>query len=122
MAIRPRRALRPRRQRRKISRRRGRLSRLRAGGDDPWRLWLRKGVPRRALLARIPDPAHRPDQPAADPEFHRRKSARPAEVVLMMRTPQPSFRAARSSRATPESVTAGRGYGLRARATRRVPE
>ena len=41
------------------------FQRLRAGGDDPWRLRLRQGISCRALLARIPDPAHRPDQPAA---------------------------------------------------------
>ena len=41
-----------------------------------------QGIPRRALPARIPDPAHRADQPAADPQLHRREGARPAEVVL----------------------------------------
>ena len=71
-------------QRREISRGRSRLSGLRAGGDDPWRLRLRQGISRRALFARIPDPAHRADQPAAHSQLYCRESARPAEVVLMM--------------------------------------
>ena len=33
-------------------------------------------------LARIADPAHRSDQPAAHSQLHRREGARPAEVVL----------------------------------------
>jgi hypothetical protein len=45
--------------------RRGRLQCLPAGGDDPWRLRLRQGVPRRALPARGDDAADRADQPAA---------------------------------------------------------
>ena len=61
---------------------RGRLPRLRAGGDDPWRLRLCARVSCGALSARKPDPAHRADQPAADPEFCGRESARPAEIVL----------------------------------------
>ena len=32
-------------------------------------------------LREIADPAHRADQPAADPELHRREGAGPAEVV-----------------------------------------
>src|SRR6185295_20169497 len=82
MAIRPGPALRSGGQRRKISRGRSRFSGLRAGGDDPWRLRLRQGISRRTLFARIPDSAHRADQPAADPEFYCRESTRPAEVVL----------------------------------------
>ena len=39
---------------REISRRRSRLSGLRAGGDDPWRLRLRQGISCRALLAGDP--------------------------------------------------------------------
>ena len=35
-------------------------------------------------LAGIPDPAHRPDQPAAHSQLHCREGAGPAEVVLMM--------------------------------------
>ena len=85
LAIRSGPALRAGGQCREISRRRSRLSRLRAGGDDPWRLRLRQGISRRALPARIPDPAHRPDQPAAHSQFHRREGAGPAEVVLRCR-------------------------------------
>src|ERR1700751_5697105 len=67
----------------KISRRRSGLSRLRAGGDDPWRLRLRQGIPRRTLPARVPDPAHRPHQPTAHPQLHPREGVGVAEVVLM---------------------------------------
>src|SRR6202008_3689565 len=66
----------------KISRRRSGLSRLRAGGDDPWRLRLRQGIPCRTLFAGIADPAHRADQPAIDLELHRRKGTGSTEVVL----------------------------------------
>ena len=73
---------------------RSRLSGLRAGGDDPWRLRLRQGISRRALFAGIPDPAHRPDQPAAHSQLHRREGAGPAEVVLRCS----SFRGAKRTR------------------------
>ncbi len=67
---------------RQVSRRRGRLPRLRDRGHDPRRHGLFEGVPRRALSARGHDPAHRADHPAHDPQLHRREGARPAEVVL----------------------------------------
>ena len=66
----------------KYPRGRGRFPRLRAGGDDPWRLRLRQGISCRALFAGVADPTHRADQPAAHSELHRREGARPAEVVL----------------------------------------
>ena len=81
LAIRPGPAVRPGRQCREISRRRSRVSCLRAGRHDPWRFRLRQGIPRRALLAGIPDPAHRSDQPAAHSQLHCREGAGPAEVV-----------------------------------------
>ena len=52
LAVRPGPAVRRRSQCREVSRRRGRLPCLRAGGDDAWRHGLRAGVPRRALSAR----------------------------------------------------------------------
>ena len=67
---------------RQVSRRRGRLPRLRDRGHDPRRHGLFEGVPRRALSARGHDPAHRTDHPTHDPQLHRREGARPAEVVL----------------------------------------
>ncbi len=82
MAIRPGHALRPGGQCREISRRRSRLPRLRTGGDDPWRFWLCQGISRRALFAGIPDPAHRPDQPAAHSQLHCREGAGPAQILL----------------------------------------
>ena len=48
------------------------------GGDDARRHGLRAGVPRRALLARVADPAHRPGQPADDLQLPRRAGAGPA--------------------------------------------
>ena len=54
LAIRPGPAVRAGGQCREISRRRSRLSCLRAGGHDPWRLRLCQGISRRALLARNP--------------------------------------------------------------------
>ena len=63
LAIRPGPALRAGRQRRKISRRRSRLPRLRAGGDDAWRLRLRQGISRRALSAGILIPRIAPISP-----------------------------------------------------------
>src|SRR5450759_3886519 len=92
-------------ERREISRRRSRISGLRAGGDDPWRLRLLQGISCRALSARIPDPAHRPDQPAAHSELYRREGAGPAEVVLRVTFEvievvnfEPSFRGASKMR------------------------
>ena len=70
------------RQRREVSRRRSGLPGLRAGRDDPWRLWLRQGISCRALSARGVDPAHCADQSATGAEFHRREGARPAEILL----------------------------------------
>ncbi len=83
--LRPGRALRCRSQRGQVPGRRSLLQRLPAGGDDPWRLRLRQGIPRRALFARKPDRAHRADQPAADPVLHRRKGSRSAQIVLKRR-------------------------------------
>ena len=82
MAIRPGHALRPGRQCREISRRRSRLPSLRTGGDDPWRFWLCQGISRGTLFAGIPDPAHRPDQPAAHSQLHCREGVGPAQILL----------------------------------------
>ncbi len=51
LAIRPGHGLRAGRELGEISRSRSRLPRLRAGGHDPWRLWLCQGISRRALFA-----------------------------------------------------------------------
>src|SRR5262249_31353109 len=67
---------------RQIPRRRSRLPRLRAGGDDSWRLRLRQGIPRRALLAGVADPAHRARQPRVDFEFRGGGGAGAAGVVF----------------------------------------
>src|SRR4030095_1486130 len=104
LAIRPEHALRARRQLRKVSGSRSRLPRLRAGGDDPWRLRLCQGISRRALLAGIPDPPHRTHLAAAHSQLHRRESARPAEVILRfvemsVHSPSLSFRGAPKARA-----------------------
>ena len=74
-------------QRRQILRRRGRVPRLRDGGDDPWRHGLCPRVPCRALFPRDPDCPHRSGQPAIDPVIHRRTRARPSEILLMRRSP-----------------------------------
>ena len=103
LAIRPGPAMRPGGQCRKIPRRRSRLPGLRAGGHDAWRFRICQGISRRTLFAGIPDPAHRPDQPAARSQLHCREGAGHAEVVLMMIISQSSFRGARS--ANPELRT-----------------
>src|SRR5215213_1372467 len=86
--------MRPGGQRCKVSRSGSRLPRLRAGRDDTWRIRIRQGVSRRALLAGIPDPAHRADQPAAHSQLYRREGAGLAEVVLRceVNLPTMSFR------------------------------
>jgi acyl-CoA dehydrogenase len=45
---------------------------------------VRQGIPRRALFARGADPADRAGQPATGAELHRRKSARPSEILLKL--------------------------------------
>jgi len=75
-------AVRPGRERRKISRGGSRLPRVRAGGNDARRLRLCQGVSRRALFAGIIDPPHRPDQSATHTQLYRGKGAGPSEVVL----------------------------------------
>ncbi len=82
-ALRCRTGLRRRGQRRQISRRRGRLPRLRDRGHDPRRHGLLARVPRRALSARGARAAHRPDHAAHDPQLHRRESAEAAQVLLI---------------------------------------
>ena len=61
---------------------RGGLQCMPAGRDDPWRLRIRQGVSRRALLARGDDPAHRTDQSAAHSVLYCRTRAGAAKVVL----------------------------------------
>ena len=70
-------------QRRQVSRRRSWFQDLHPGRDDPRRLWLRQGIPRRAIPARGDDYPPRAGQPRAGPLLHRRARARFAEVVLM---------------------------------------
>ena len=84
--VRRRQALRPAVQRRKISRRRGRLPGLRAGHPDPWRHGLRQGIPCRAAIARGHDLPDRAGVARADPQPHRRKGARPAEELLSLKS------------------------------------
>src|SRR3954449_11396985 len=84
MAVRSGHALRAGRQCGEISGRGGRLSCVRAGGDDAWRVRLRKGISRRTLFEGIPDPAHRADQSAAHSQLYRRESAGTTEVLLTL--------------------------------------
>ena len=65
-----------------VARRRGRLRGRRRGHADPRRLRLRKGVPRRALLAGGAADAHRPDLAGDGAQLPRAARARPAAVVL----------------------------------------
>ncbi len=78
-------AVRRRGERGEISRGRSVFQGMRDGRADAWRLRLRQGISRRAILPRSDDPAHRADQPATDPVLHRGARARPAEVVLTAR-------------------------------------
>ena len=51
------------------------------------RLRLRQGVPRRAVLPRVPAHADRADQPGDGPQLRRRARARPAPQLLMEALP-----------------------------------
>src|SRR5580692_5500469 len=82
VAIRQRPAVRPGGERRKISRRRGRLQSLPDRDHDPRRLRLRQGISRRALFPRKPDPAHRAGDAAPYSLLHRREGFGAAQVLL----------------------------------------
>src|SRR6202035_3433071 len=83
LAIRHRPAVRPDGERRKISRRRGRLQSLPDRNHDPRRLRLRQGISRRALFPREHDPAHRAGDAAPYSLLHRRESFGAAQVLLV---------------------------------------
>jgi acyl-CoA dehydrogenase len=69
---------------REVSCRRSLLQGVRDSADDPRWHGLRQGIPRRAVLARIPHRADCTDHAAPDPELHCREGAGPAEIVLRM--------------------------------------
>ena len=112
-------SLRTRRQRREISRRRGRLQSLPDGTHDPRRLRLRQGISRRALFPRKHDPAPRAGLARAHSLLYRREGFGVAEVVLKVNRRLANGFSTRYSPLASRSVVTPRGKP--ARGARGVP-